>query len=100
MLSNIIIQVFSGQDLNSNPYRPFNKSLNRLIYNQGADGEQLLEILEGVEKYGATKFDNVNLQILLQQYPKAAEYNRAITSLLLNYTRLIFLIVIKNSFKN
>ena len=50
--SNIIIQVFSGKNLNNNnnPYLPFNKSLKRLIYNRGANGEQLLEILEGVDK--------------------------------------------------
>ena len=83
--SIIIIQIVSGKNLNSNPYLPFNKSLKSLICNQGADGEQLLDILEGVEKYGATKFDNIKLQILLQTYPKAAEYNRAIVSLLLNY---------------
>ena len=85
--SNIIIQTFSGKNLNNNPYLPFNKSLKRLIYNQGADGEELLEILEGVEKFGATKFDNTKLQALRKQYPKATEYNRAITSLLLNYTK-------------
>ena len=87
--SNIIIQVFSGKNLNNNPYLPFNKSLKRLIYNHGADGEQLLEILEGVEKYGSTKFDNDKLKLLLVQYPKVAEYNRAIKSSLLNYTTSI-----------
>ena len=82
--SNITISIFSGSNLNAQPYLIFYKSIKRLIYNQGSDGEQLLEILEGVEKFGAIKFDNAKLQILLQQYPKAAEYNRGITSLLLN----------------
>ena len=84
--SNIIIQTFSGKNLHSSPYLPFNKSLRRLIYNQGADGEQLLEILDSVEKYGAMKFDNEKLKILTSKYHKVSEYNRAIKSLLLNYT--------------
>lgn len=87
--SSIIIQPFSWKSLNSNPYMPFNNSLKRLVYNQGADGEQLLDILEWEEKYGATKFDNNKLQVLAKEYPKALEYNRAATSLLLNFTTSI-----------
>ena len=84
--SNIIIQVFSGKNLNNNFYLPFNKSLTPFIYNKGVDGERLLEILESVEKFGVTNFDDVKLKVLFGQYPKAAEYNRAITPLLRNYT--------------
>ena len=84
--SSIIIQSFSGKSLSSNPYLPFNKYLKRLIYNQGAEGEQLLQILEGVEKYGAFKFDNNKHAELAKSYPTAYEYNRARMSLLLNYT--------------
>ena len=87
--NNILIQTFSGKNLNTNPYLPFNESLKRLIYNQGIDGERLLEILEEVEGYGATKFDNTKLQELIKACPKAAEYNRALLSLLLNYTTSI-----------
>ena len=87
--NNIIIQTFSGKNLSSNPYLPFNKSLKRLTYNQGADGEHLLEILEEVEGYGATKFDNGRLQELIRARPKAAEYNRALLCLLLKYTTSI-----------
>ena len=84
--SNISIQTFSGKNLNSNPYIPFNKSRKRLIYNQGADGEILLEILDEVEGYGAIKFDNAKLPELIQARPKAVEYNGVTPSLSFNYT--------------
>lgn len=84
--SNIVIRTFSGKNFNINPYMPFNKSLRRFIYNQGADGERLLEVPNGVEDYGATKFDNGKLKDMVKMYPKVAEYNRAIMSLFLNYT--------------
>lgn len=37
--SSIIIQTFSGKNLSSNPYLPFNTSLKGFIYNQRADGD-------------------------------------------------------------
>lgn len=83
---NVIIQIFSVNNLKKIFFCLFsNKSLKGVIYNQGVGGEQLLQILEGVETHGATKFDNSKLQILFKRHPKASEYNRAIISLLLNY---------------
>ena len=41
--SNITIIIFSGSNLNNQPYLPFYKSIKRLIYNQGDDGELLLD---------------------------------------------------------
>lgn len=87
--SNIIIQTLSGKDFSSNPYLPSIKSLKRLVYSQGVDGDQLLEIFEDVEGYGATTFDKNKLQEFTKARPKAAEYNRALLSLLLNYTTSI-----------
>ena len=83
--SNIIIQTISGKNLHRNPYLPFNKSFKRLIYNQGVDGERLLEILEDIETHGATQYDNNRLKELAEVCPKAMEYNRAIMFPLFNY---------------
>ena len=49
---NINIPIFTGKALNANPYLPFNNAIRRLILAQGADGEQLLHILDKVEKMG------------------------------------------------
>ena len=83
--SNIVIQTFSGKNFNINPYMPFNKSLKRLIYNHGVDGERLLDLLNSVEEYGAIRLDNGKLKDMVKMYPNVAEYNRAMMSLLLNY---------------
>ena len=48
--SNINIAKFNGANLNTYPYLPFYKSVRRLIYNQGEDGELLLDILTEVEQ--------------------------------------------------
>lgn len=37
--SNIIIAMFCGMNLSSDPYLQFTKSLKRLIYNPGVDGK-------------------------------------------------------------
>lgn len=49
---NINIQIFTGNALNINPYLPFNNAIRRLIFAQGVDGEELLYILDKVEKMG------------------------------------------------
>ena len=82
--SNITINTFSGSNLNTNPYLPFYKSIKRLIYNQGDDGELLLEILTQVEGWGAETFASAQLAELVRQYPRAAEFNRAVMSVLFN----------------
>ena len=84
--SNITITTFSGSNLSSNPYLPFYKAIKRLIYNQGEGGELLLELLTEVEKSGADQFTNANYKELIRQCPKATEFNRALMSVLLNYT--------------
>ena len=83
--SNIAIPTFSGSNLNSNPYLPWHKATRRLIYIQGEDGELLLVILTEVETWGGTTFNEEQLKEMARQYPKVAEYNRAIMSVLLNY---------------
>ena len=98
--SDIIIQTFSGKNPSNNPYLPFNKSLERLIYNQGADGERLLELLEEAEAYGATKFDNSKLKELIELCPKAIEYIRALMPLLLNYITSIAKVMVEHGVDN
>ena len=71
--------------LTPHPYLPFYKAIKRLIYNQGDDGELLLDFLTLVEKCGANTFDYAQLAELVRQCPRAAEFNRAIMSVLLNY---------------
>ena len=83
--SNIAISAFSGSNLNNHPHLPFHKSMRRLIYNQGEDGDFLLDILTQVETWGGDTFTNEQLKETTRQYLKAAAYNGAITSVLLNY---------------
>ena len=61
-----------------NLYIDFENGYFRKVYNQCIDGEKLFELLEGIEGYGATKFDNTKLQEFIKICPKAAEYNRAL----------------------
>ena len=83
---NINIPIFSGKSLNINPYLPFNNAIRRLILAQGVDGEVLLGVLDKVEKMGGATFTNELLAELTIKYPKAGEWNRAITAALLNWT--------------
>ena len=78
--------MFSGVNLNTKPYMPFNKAVRKLIKAQGPKGVVLLTILDEVEKYGDEPFDNDRLLALIEQYPKATEYNLAIQNVLENYT--------------
>ena len=50
---NTNIVTFSGRNLIIKPSLPFNNSLSRLILVQGKAGDDLLEILDDVEKLGA-----------------------------------------------
>ena len=45
-----------------------------------------MDILTVIERRGADPFNIEQLRELVRQYPKAAEYNRAIISVLHNYT--------------
>ena len=84
--NKIVIQTFSGNNLNSKPYLPFNKSIRKLIKAQGRNGLVLLQILDYVEKYGPKLFTNTKLAALVEQCPRAVEYNVAIQNVLGNYT--------------
>ena len=84
--SNLTVPIFSGTNLANNPFLPFYKAMRRLIYAQGEDGEQLLLLLDVVEKLGKEAFTNEQFQELASRCPKTKEYNRALTSALLNYT--------------
>ena len=84
--SNITITAFSGSSLPSNPYLPFYKVVKRLIYNQGEDGELVLDILVQVEKCGAAIFTKAQYKELVRQCPKATAFIRPSMPVLLNYT--------------
>ena len=84
--SNIIITNFSGSNRNAQPFLPLYKSIKRLIYNPGDDGELPFDILSQVEKCGSETFSNARVNGFTRQCPKAAEFNRAIMSVLVNYT--------------
>ena len=48
----ITITIFTGKQLNTNPYMPFNNAIRNLILTQGHDGEELLEVLDHIESFG------------------------------------------------
>ena len=60
--SNITVATFTGTNLTANPYLQFYKSMRRLIYSQGEDGEILLKLLTAIEKKGAATFTNEQLE--------------------------------------
>ena len=60
----------------------------------------MLKILDKVEALGGTTYDNDQLQILIDKYPKAAEFNTAIKSALLNWTTGVASNMIKYSVGN
>ena len=84
--SNITISTLSGTNLNAQPYLQFYKAIKRLIHNQGDDGEMLLDILTQIEKCVSKTIDHAQLAEFIRQCSKAAEFNRAIMSVILNYT--------------
>ena len=54
--SKVVITVFTGVNLHSKPYMPFNKVVREFIKAQGPNGIMLLTILDEVEKYGGEPF--------------------------------------------
>ena len=58
----LISRPFSGRNLTTNPYLLFNNSLRRLILVQGKAGDDLLEILDDVEKMGAEQITKEDLE--------------------------------------
>ena len=56
--SNINIPVFIGKAFNSNPYLQFNNAIRQLLLAQGTDGDQILVILDRVEKMCSNTFIN------------------------------------------
>ena len=84
--SNIAISTFSGSNLSTQPYLLFHKTIKRLIYIQGDDGELLFDIPTQVENCGAQPFGSAQLTELARQCTKAGKFNRAPMSVLLNYT--------------
>ena len=83
---NVVINVFTGNNLSSNPYLALTNSIRRLILPQGEDGEQLLTILDYVETYGINKFTDYHFSNLKLQCEQAGEFDRAIQAALLNWT--------------
>ena len=80
------IPIFTGKSLNNNPYLPFNNAIRRLTLAQGVDGEELLHILDKVEKMGGNTFTNELLKDLITVKPKAEEFNKAVNAALLSWT--------------
>ena len=64
----------------------FNNQLRRLIMTMGMDGEDLLELLDVVEKRGKHKITRQLLSKIAKEYPKAYEYDRSIKAALMNWT--------------
>ena len=97
---NVTITPFSGRNLQINPYMRFNNSTRRLILPQGFDGEVLLKMFDKVEARGANKYDNNQLQILINKFSKAAEFDTFIKSASLNWTTGVANNMIKYSVHN
>ena len=53
---------------------------------QGKDGEESLDILDGVEQLGEQKFNKEDLEEIVRVCPEIYQYDRAITLALLIYT--------------
>ena len=83
---NVTITTFTGRNLHTNPYMPFNNALRRLMLAQGQDGEMLLQVLDKIEKLGNNKYTNEQLTELGKVYPKATEFEIAIKTALINWT--------------
>ena len=83
---NVTVQTFSGTNLHTRPYMPFNKAMRQLMRAQGGDGELLLKMFDQVEKWGSVPFDNDQLNALATQYPIVTQFNIAIQTALENYT--------------
>ena len=82
---NITIFTFTSKSLQTNPYLTFSNQLRRLILTMGADGEDLLELLDLVEKRGKYKVSKQLLINIAKEYPKIYEYDRSIKATLLNW---------------
>ena len=67
---NITIFAFTGKSLQINPYLAFNNQLRRLIVTMGVDGEDLLELLDLVEKRGKYKVSKQLLVKMAKEYQK------------------------------
>lgn len=83
---NIIITTFTGNNLVTNPYIQLNNQIRKFIITMGEDGEELLRILDVVERFGKKTFTTVHLSRIKTRYPKASQYDRAVNVALLNWT--------------
>lgn len=84
--SNITVAAFVAINLNTNPHLQFYKSMRRLIYSQGEDGECVLNMPTEIEKTGSITFTNEQLTEEIRQCLEVAQFNRAILAALLSYT--------------
>ena len=82
---NINIVPFSGRNVYTNPYLPFNSALRRLILVQGKDGDELLNILDDVEQCGDENFIKEDMRSTAIKYLKLYQYDRVVMLALLNY---------------
>ena len=59
---NIVINTFTGKNSAANPYIQLNNQILKFIVTMGEDGEDLLEILDIVEKFGKRSFITTRLK--------------------------------------
>lgn len=83
---NIVINMFTGRHLATNPYIQLNNQIRKFIVTMGEDGEGLLEIIDVVEKFGKRILATAQLKELKYKRPKAYQYDRAVKAALLNWT--------------
>lgn len=85
-LRNVSVTPFTGKNLQANPYIKFNNHIRRLILTLRSDGEELVAILNKVEKFCNNKYTLKDLAKLAKDAPEAREYDRSIKAELLNRT--------------
>ena len=83
---DIVIEVFIGKNLQSNSYMKFNNQIRRLVLAMGQEGEEVVVILNEVEKRGSNKYTRGDLARFAKDVPKAIEYDRSIKVALSNWT--------------
>lgn len=84
--SNVNINAFTGSNLIKSFYIPFSKSVRKLMFTQGQDGEELLKVMDHVESCSDDRFNNRHMKVLSEIYLKAYGYVRAVDAALLNWT--------------
>ena len=83
---NITIITFIVKNVSSNPYLVFKNKLRRVIFAMGEDGEELIDVLDQVEKIGKSKVSSAVMHKLLKEWLRVGKYDRSIKAALFNWT--------------